>query len=346
MRTPPSDAPHGPVNSRGPSKTAARGAPAPRPARPEYTQPDHAHPEHSGPHTPDSRPSTFRAWILAIRPITLGASLIPVLVGSALAAEQNAFRPSILAVCALAALCLQITTNLANDVFDYLGAIDTAERIGPQRATQMGWLAPRQVFCGIAIALGIAFACGVYLVSVGGAPILAIGLAALVAALAYSAGPFPLASHGLGEVTAFVFFGVVAITGSAYLHQDVWTWTALMTSLPIACVVSAIMVVNNLRDIPTDSASGKRTLAVRIGASATRALYTGLVYTALALCVPIALALGSFAALLPLLCAPLARRLVERVATSDAPADFGACLLGTAQLHAAYGLLLCIGLLL
>ena len=271
-----------------------------------------------------SRPTRMRAWWSAIRPRTLGASLIPVAVGAALA--------------------LQIGTNLVNDALDFLNRIDTAERIGPTRVTLAGWLSARAVLAGAGLAFGTALACGAYLVAVGGAPILWIGLASLAAAVGYSGGPFPLASHGLGEVAAFLFFGVVAVTGSAYLHLDRVSASALAASMPIAALVSAIMAVNNLRDIETDRRSGKRTLAVRIGAAAARRMYTALLAGAYAAALTLAWLLGSAWLLLPLASAPLALGAARRLHEARSGPEFNLALAGTARLHAVYGGLLCVAL--
>ena len=290
-------------------------------------------------------PSTVRAWWLAARPHTLGASLVPVLVGICVAARLGELRPLTAAACLLTALLLQIATNLANDALDFVSGVDTAERLGPRRAAQSGWLSWKQVFGGALLAVAVAMALGVHLVWVGGAPILWIGLASVVAALGYSGGPFPLASHGLGEAAAFVFFGVIAVSGSAYLHLDRFDPGAIAASIPIALLVSAIMAVNNLRDIESDARSGKRTLAVRIGAPAARHFYTTLILGSLLWTFPLAAWLGSPWLLLPLASAPLACALVKELRTARGGPEFNAALAHTARLHAVYGLLLCVGIL-
>lgn len=290
------------------------------------------------------RPSRGRAWWSAIRPRTLGASLIPVAVGASLAFAEGELRAAVALACAAAALALQIGTNLVNDALDFLNRIDTAERIGPTRVTLAGWLSARAVLGGAGLAFAAALACGVYLVWVGGAPILWIGLASLAAAVGYSAGPFPLASHGLGEVAAFVFFGVIAVTGSAYLHLDRVSADAVVASAPIAALVSAIMAVNNLRDIETDRSSGKRTLAVRIGAPAARHMYAALVAGAYAWALALVWLRGSAWLLLPLLSAPLALGAIRQLRAAQSGPEFNLALAHTARLHVVYGALLCVGL--
>jgi 1,4-dihydroxy-2-naphthoate octaprenyltransferase len=296
---------------------------------------------------PPAKPpqSAARAWWLAIRPRTLTASLAPVVVGSAVALDAGGASAAVAALCATAALALQIATNLANDVFDFLHDIDTAARIGPQRATQSGWLTPRAMLSATAAAVTIAVLCGAYLVWIGGWPILAVGLASIAAALSYSAGPFPLASHGLGELAAFLFFGVVAVCGTSYLHLGRVTDAAWVASLGVAALVANLMVVNNLRDIESDAAAGKRTLAVRIGAQATQRLYTGLLL--LAYGVPLAL-LGLPEAgperLLPWATLPWAWRTARAVQRASTGAEFQEALARTARLHTAYSALLALGL--
>jgi 1,4-dihydroxy-2-naphthoate octaprenyltransferase len=290
-------------------------------------------------------PTQLGAWWLAIRPRTLGASLAPVLVGSAAALDAGRARLSIALLCAGAALALQIATNLANDAFDFLRGIDGAERIGPRRATQAGWLSARAVLTASGGAIAVAVACGAYLVWTGGLPILGIGLAAIAAALAYSGGPFPLASLGLGEAMAFLFFGVLAVCGTSYLHLGEVTRVSWLASLAVAALVTNLMVVNNLRDLMSDAQSGKRTLAVRIGPAATRGLFAALL--ALAYAIPLLLASlsgGGFERLLPWATLPWALRLQQAVQSAAGGDAFQDALVRTARLHLAYSALLAVGL--
>jgi len=293
-----------------------------------------------------ARPSFVRVWLLACRPHTLGASLVPVAVGTAVAYRGGPLDLASLIACVVAAISLQVSTNLANDAFDFVRSIDDARRLGPLRVTQAGWLSARQVFVGVGVAIGLAMLAGVQLVAAGGWPILAIGLISIVFALAYSGGPFPLASHGLGEVAAFVFFGVVAVMGSSYLHTGSFALDAFVVSLPVGCLVSAIMVVNNLRDIESDAATGKRTLAVRLGAPATRRVYVALIGSSYACAIPLALYLGSAWMLLPWLSIPLARATARSLVEARTGTEFNTSLAQTARLHGAHGVLLCLGLIL
>jgi 1,4-dihydroxy-2-naphthoate octaprenyltransferase len=291
----------------------------------------------------NARPSKLRALALAARPRTLGASLVPVLVGSALAHAQGAFDARMLAACALAALALQVAANLANDALDFARGVDTPERLGPPRATAQGWLAHREVLAATFAALALALAPGIWLVARGGWPILAIGLTAMLGALAYSAGPFPLAARGLGELAAFVFFGPVAVAGTHYLHAGHFSPAALLAALPVGALVADIMLVNNLRDAASDARAGRRTLVVRIGAERGRALYSGLVAAAFGSTAVLALG-GDPGLWLAFLSLPLALRAVQRVARARGGEQYAGRLLETARLHAVFGALYALGI--
>ena len=290
-----------------------------------------------------TRPSKPRALALAARPRTLGASLVPVLVGSALARAQDAFDARVLAACALAAVALQIAANLANDALDFARGVDGPERLGPLRASAQGWLTYREVLAATSAALGVALLAGVWLVARGGAPILAIGLASMLGALAYSAGPFPLAAHGLGELAAFAFFGPIAVAGTYYLHAGRFSPSALLAALPVGTLVANLMLVNNLRDLESDARAGKRTLPVRIGAHAGQRLYEGLVGLAFGATAMIALR-GAPGVWLAFLSVPLALGAVRGVGSARSGEEFGARLLETARLHAVFGALFALGI--
>ena len=288
-----------------------------------------------------------RAWLLATRPKTLPAALSPVIVGAAAAAGDGAFA-ALPALAALAgALLLQIGVNLANDYFDFHSGIDTAERKGPLRVTQSGLIPPGQVRLAMAAALAAAALVGVYLVARGGTPILAVGVASILAALAYSGGPWPLASKGVADLFVFVFFGPVAVCGTYFVQAGALTPAPAAAAIGPGLLITAILVVNNLRDIETDARAGKRTLAVRLGARGALAEYVLLLVGAF-LAPPMLLAGGvrGAAILLPLLSVPLAIPLVRTLATrrEDGPA-MNAALAGTARLTLVYCLLLAIGLL-
>ncbi len=214
-----------------------------------------------------------KAWLLAARPKTLPAAVAPVMVGTSLAIAGGKFDP-LPALAALAgALLLQIGVNLANDYFDYRRGIDGAGRKGPLRVTQAGLISPEGVRMGMIAVFSAAAAVGLYLVAVGGWPILAVGAASILAALAYSGGPWPLASHGLGDLFVFLFFGLAAVGGTYYVQAGEITPLALAVAVPPGLLITAILVVNNVRDIDTDGRTGKRTLAVRLGPRGSLAEY-------------------------------------------------------------------------
>jgi 1,4-dihydroxy-2-naphthoate octaprenyltransferase len=287
-------------------------------------------------------PTTFTTWLAAVRPRTLSAALAPVLVGLAVAMREQPLHWLVAAATLCAALLVQIGTNLANDYYDFVNGADTADRLGPPRITQAGLAAPAAVRRAALAVLALAAAIGAYLVTIGGWPILTIGGLSLVCALAYTGGPWPLASHGLGEVFVFLFFGVLAVNGTVWLQTGRLSTLALLASLPVACLATAILVINNLRDIPTDARAGKRTVAVRIGASATRGEY--LLLVAAAFFFPLLLSrLAGPGVLLALAALPLAlgeaRALWRRTG-----AELNRSLAGTARLHMVFGVLLAIGI--
>jgi 1,4-dihydroxy-2-naphthoate octaprenyltransferase len=218
-------------------------------------------------------PSHLQAWLLAARPKTLPAAASPVIVGTAVAINENVFRPGPALAALLAALLIQIGANFANDVFDFKRGADAVDRLGPLRVTQAGLLTPTQVLAGMLLTFGLAAALGVYLIAVSGWPILAIGLLSIASGIAYTGGPFPLGYHGLGDLFVFLFFGLAAVSGSYYVQAETVSAAAVWAAIPLGALTTNILVVNNLRDIHTDRAVGKRTLAVRLGVRGTRIEY-------------------------------------------------------------------------
>jgi len=285
-------------------------------------------------------------WLLAIRPATLTAAIAPILVGSAVAARAGGFRLAPALAALTGALLLQIGANLANDADDFERGADTDARQGPTRVTQSGLLRGAQVRAAQWTALALAALVGGYLIAVAGWPIAVLGLAAIAAAWAYTGGPWPLGYHGLGEVFVFLFFGLAAVVGSAYVQAGAVPPLAWSAALPVGALVTAIMVVNNTRDAATDRDAGKRTLAVRFGTAATRAQY--LLLLACAYAVPTALwwrgALSPWG-LLPLLTLPLAAALAMRMTQAADGAAFNTLLIATARLHLVFGVLFAAGLL-
>jgi len=258
--------------------------------------------------------SPFSAWLLATRPKTLPAAISPVLVGCAVAWAEGGFDlvPALAAL--TVALLLQIGANLANDVADFQRGVDTQERLGPLRVTQGGLIPPRQIVMATVAVLMAAAVPGLYLVWRGGPGLAVLGLIAITAAVTYTAGPKPFGYLGLGELFVFFFFGPVAVAGTAFVMTYHLTRLALLASISMGCLVTAILVVNNLRDIDTDRVAGKRTLAVRIGRVATRWEYSGLITIAYAMpLVMWATRTSQPAPLLAWTTAPLAIFLLRRV---------------------------------
>lgn len=290
--------------------------------------------------------SPARAWLLAARPRTLPAAIAPVIVGTALAVRDDRFAPGPALAAILVALLLQIGANFANDVFDFRRGADTAERLGPTRVTQGGLIAPDRVLAATIGVVILAALVGFYLVLRGGWPILALGLAAIVATFAYTGGPFPLGYNGLGEVFVLIFFGFVAVAGTYYVQALQLPPLALAAAIPVGALVTNILVVNNLRDLDTDRKAGKRTLAVRLGREATRAEYLLLVAVAYA-APPLLWLNGALSpwALLPLLTLPLAARLIQQTRQETGRA-LNRTLAGSAQLELLFSILFALGIVL
>ena len=205
-------------------------------------------------------------WLVAARPKTLSAAVVPVLVGSALAAHEPAAITWWVFVCALfGAVLIQIATNFINDALDFKKGTDTGERLGPLRVTAAGLLNADAVMQGAWICLILAALCGIPLLYRGGWPMLLVGLASIMAAYAYTGGPYPLAYHGLGELFVILFFGLMAVGGTFYAHSLQLTPSVLLAGLATGSLAAVLIVINNLRDIEGDRRSNKRTLAARFG---------------------------------------------------------------------------------
>ncbi|MBM4427805.1 MAG: 1,4-dihydroxy-2-naphthoate polyprenyltransferase, partial [Chloroflexi bacterium] len=233
----------------------------------------------------------WNAWMLAIRPRTLPAAAAGVMMGGALAWHDGFLRLDALLVCLFAALLLQIGSNLANDVFDYERGTDTPERLGPIRVTQAGLLTPLQVKVGMAVVFGLAAMLGLYLAYLGGLPIILLGIAAIISAIAYTGGPFPLGYYGLGDIFVFIFFGLASVAGTYYVQAGFVSPAAWWMTISPGMIITAILVVNNLRDLENDRKAGKHTLAVIFGEHATKIQF--MVCLALAyLIIPIASWIG------------------------------------------------------
>jgi 1,4-dihydroxy-2-naphthoate octaprenyltransferase len=307
---------------------------------------------------PAPPPSALRTWLLAIRPATLPAAVSGVVVGLGAALGVGApFRLDTALACLAVAVLLQVLANLANDLSDFRKGADTPDRAGPTRVAASGLVTEHQLEVAIAVVIGLAGLVGLWLVLVGGLVILALGVLAIVAALAYTGGPFPYGYHALGEIFVYIFFGLVAVVGTAYLQALSLEPLFLVAAIAPGALITAILVVNNLRDIPTDTAAGKRTLAVVLGRRWTAVEY-GLLL-AVAYVVPVVLA-GAWIAtggtpgggplplvllvLLPFLTLPAARSLHRQVRTFGEPRELNRALKGTARLSLWHALLFAAGL--
>ncbi len=294
---------------------------------------------------PTKKLTPTQIWWIAARPKTLPAATVPVIVGTAVAIGEKNFSlfPALAAL--VGALLIQIGTNFANDVFDYKKGADTAERLGPTRVTQAGLLTPSQVMRGMIVVFGLAVLVGVYLVIVGGWPIVLIGLFSIASGIAYTGGPFPLGYNGLGDIFVFVFFGLVAVCGTYYVQAGTVSNAAIWASIPVGLLATSILVVNNLRDIDTDRKVGKKTLAVRLGERGVQSEYVlllGLSYT-----IPLLMWLLNVATpwiLLSWLSLPLARPLLELVFRQKGRI-LNKALAGTARLELVFGFLFSLGLI-
>ncbi|HET7504424.1 MAG TPA: 1,4-dihydroxy-2-naphthoate polyprenyltransferase [Kofleriaceae bacterium] len=293
--------------------------------------------------TGPAAPSPAATWIAAARLRTLPAAVVPVVVGTACAAATGGAAPGPALAALGGALAIQIGTNFANDVFDAEKGADGPDRVGPLRAVSAGLISARAMKRAMIGAFAVATALGAYLAAVAGWPVVAIGVASILSGIAYTGGPWPLGYHGLGDLFVMVFFGFVAVCGTAFVQLGGVPCLAIAAAMPVGALATAILVVNNVRDRATDERAGKRTLAVRLGRRAALAEYAALL--ALAYAVPIGLAIaGRPWAALPLASAPLAAlRLRAVIAAGDGPA-FNRCLAATAQLLLVHGLLFAVGL--
>ncbi|MCF8382648.1 MAG: 1,4-dihydroxy-2-naphthoate polyprenyltransferase [Chlorobium sp.] len=286
----------------------------------------------------------FEAWMLAVRPKTLPAGAVPVILGSAMAAADGRFRFTAAIVALVCALGIQVATNFINEIYDFRKGADTAERLGPTRTVAAGIISEHRMI-RVSIALvSVVFLLGMYLVYTAGWPILLIGLLSLLFAWAYTGGPWPIAYSGLGDLFVFVFFGLVAVGGTYYVQAfDLSVPVLLAAAAPGAFSVN-ILLVNNIRDIATDRTVGKMTLPARIGATGAKALYVLL--TAVAYLVPLLVWINGYSVwgLLSLLSLPLALGMIGKLYRSEGR-ELNAVLAGTGKVMTIHGLLFSAGLL-
>ncbi|MEF8757483.1 MAG: 1,4-dihydroxy-2-naphthoate polyprenyltransferase [Halobacteriales archaeon] len=306
--------------------------------------------------------SRRRAWLMAARPQTLPAAAAPVIVGVGLAIQHGVFSPLPALAALVGAELIQIGTNFANDYYDAVKGTDAADREGFTRVTAGGLIEPREVKWAMILTYGLAILVGVYVVSVGGVPIVLVGLGGIASGILYTGGPYPFGYYGLGDLFVFVWFGVVAVVGTYYVQAveaanvgAFPTWipaganalptVAVVASLPMAALTTAILVVNNVRDLESDAAAGKYTLAVILGYRLSRAEYVGLL--ALAYLTPIWLWLGfgfGRAVVLPLGTIPYAAGVTHTVLTETSGEALNPALSRTGKLLFAFAVLYAVGM--
>jgi 1,4-dihydroxy-2-naphthoate polyprenyltransferase len=290
--------------------------------------------------------SKLNYWIIAGRPKTLLAAVVPVIVGSALALYYNVFVWYYSTVALACSVLIQVGTNYVNDLYDYLKGADTHERKGPQRVLATGLITIKQMKIGSFLVFLIAFLMGLYLVYVGGITILIIGILSIIAGIAYTAGPYPLAYNGLGDIFVFLFFGIVGTNGTFYIHSHEFTVLSALTSIPVGALVTNILVINNFRDINEDQSAGKITLAVILGKDLTRYQFIFLLFVSFIM--PLILFLFynfSEWIFLPYLTIPIAFNLVKMIYNYEGN-QLNKTLELTARLSALFGILFSVGLIL
>jgi 1,4-dihydroxy-2-naphthoate polyprenyltransferase len=286
-------------------------------------------------------------WVRAARPQTLAAALVPILIGASLAYSDNQLRWDSTLVALFCAFAIQIGTNFANDYFDFVNGADTPDRIGFERATSAGTISPKAMLTATIATMLIAFLAGLYLVWVGGWVILIIGLLSLFFGILYTGGPYPLGYNGLGDLFVFIFFGIVAVSGTYYVNTLEWSTLSFWASLPVGALCVNILVVNNLRDVEQDKVSGKRTLGVLLGESALKIEY--LLMLSVAFIIPVILYHFfefSIWIMLSYLSLPFARSLNNQVWYHEDKKSLNRTLERTAQFMLLYGVLFSAGTIL
>jgi len=290
--------------------------------------------------------SKFDAWILASRPRTLAAAVVPVIVGSSIAIRDGLFQPLAAFVALLCSILIQVGTNFVNDLFDFLHGTDKKERTGPQRAVASGIITTSEMKIGIYISFGLSLVLGMYLVLIGGWFILFLGVISILAGIAYTAGPFPLAYNGMGDIAVFIFFGFVGTVGTYYVQTLTITSMAFWSSVPVGALITNILVVNNYRDREEDRSNGKNTLAVIFGEKFTRLQYLTFMIVSYAILFVVYFTYKrSFWIFLPLFSLPISIKLI-RMIYSLRGKELNKTLELTAKLSAIYGLLFAAGILL
>lgn len=289
----------------------------------------------------------FRHWITASRPKTLAAAVVPVLVGTSIAYNDGYFDfiPALLAL--ICAILIQIGTNFANDYYDFIKGADTDQRIGFVRATSGGLIPAETMLRATVITMSLAFLVGLFLVWHAGWIVLLIGVFSLIFGVAYTGGPYPLGYNGLGDVFVFIFFGIIAVMTTYYVQALDWSIATFWASLAVGALSTNILVVNNLRDVPTDKISGKKTLGVLFGEKVLKFEYVLLFAIAISIPPHFYFVEGySLTVLLPMLTLPFMLKLSTQVWFFTNRSALNETLNSTAKLMTLYGLFFCIGILL
>ncbi len=288
-------------------------------------------------------PRSLRVYLMAMRPLSFTAAVIPVLVGTAVVAGQT-FRPGLFVLALLGSMALQGGTNLVNDYYDHRLGTDTNESLGPSGVIQLGLLSPRAVLIEGVVVFAIGIAIGLVITAIVGWPVLALGAASVAGGFFYTAPPLKLAYRALGEVTSFAFMGVIIVMGAAYVQIEAFTWRAFLAALPVALLTAAILHANNLRDIEGDRAHGKRTLASLTGRPLADYELVALVLGAFAFAIALPAALlAPVTTLIALAALPLALRLLRTLQASTSARSLNRVLLGCVGLHLVFGLLWALG---
>jgi 1,4-dihydroxy-2-naphthoate octaprenyltransferase len=290
---------------------------------------------------------TLRTWVQAVRPFSFTASIVPVLLGAAVAGTQGMFSPGLLLLTLLAAVAIQGAANLFSDYFDYRGGYDTPESYGGSGVLTQGMLRPHEVFAGGCVLLAVSAATGAYLAAARGAPILVLGALGVLGAYFYSGQPLAYKYRALGDPVIFLLFGPLMVLGAYYVQVRAIDLVPMLYALPIGCLVTAILHVNNMRDIPFDGRGGGATVARALGLGGSKVMLYALLAAAYGLVV-LGVLLGTFvrSSALALLSAPLGLALSRRVRSAAAPRDLVLLDVAAARVHLVFGLLLVLGVLL
>jgi len=287
----------------------------------------------------------MNSWILASRLKTLPAAISPVIVGVSLAVHDSEFHLLTAFMTLIAAILIQIGANFANDVYDFLKGSDREDRLGPIRATQSGLISPENMKKGMWLVFTLAICVGFYLASIGGWPIVWIGLISIASAIAYTGGPYPLGYHGWGDVFVFIFFGIIAVPGTYYLQTGFVSDYSILFGIPLGALSTTILIVNNLRDADTDVKSGKRTLAVRFGKSFVKMEYIVMMILAFAIPIYILQLWDEFSLYIILFLLPISVRHIQSL-YSETGESLNLVLVNTAKFLFHFSMLLSIGLIL